>query len=129
VPSDDVSGTAEVLPTELRVVLRSGYIELATSSGARPKTVQAVLAYGDTAQYRARARSKAVPVSALPARADTLTDSVVFSIPLAKDVVLGNHYLAFEIGADVNIPGRGWVNGGVRPLLSATTIFHGTEQR
>ena len=129
VPSDDVSGTAEVLPTALRVVLRAGNMELTASSGARPRTVQAVLAYGDTAQYHVRARSNAVPVATLPARADTLTDSVVFSIPLARDVVLNDHYLVIEIGADVNIPGRGWVSGAVRPLLSAPTLFRGTNQR
>src|SRR5262249_25903895 len=48
-PSDDVSGTAEVLTNELRVVMRSGYLELGATSAARPRTVQAVLAYGDTA--------------------------------------------------------------------------------
>jgi hypothetical protein len=100
-------------------------MELTESSGARPRRLQAVLAYGDTAHYRARSRSKSVFVSEIRARGDTLLDQVVFSIPLAEDVVLREHYLALEITAEVNVPGRGWVTGGIRPLLSVPTIFAG----
>jgi len=128
-PSDDVHGTVEILPNELRVVLQSGHMELTASSGARPRRLQAVLAYGDTAQYRARSRSKSVLVSDIRARGDTLADSVVFSIPLARDVVLREHYLVLELMAEVNVPGRGWVTGGIRPLLSAPTIFAGDSTR
>jgi hypothetical protein len=124
-PSDDVHGTVEVLAKELRVVLQSGHMELTASSGARPRRLQAVLAYGDTAHYRARSRSKNVFVSEIRARGDTLVDAVVFSIPLAEDVVLREHYLVLEITAEVNVPGRGWVTGGIRPLLSLPTIFAG----
>jgi hypothetical protein len=123
VVTDDVAGVAEVRAHDIRIILRSGYLELTASSGARPSGVQAVLAYGDTAKWNVRAQGSLVPVNAIRAHGDTLSDIVVLTIPRPNGLVLADHWIALLLQAEVYVPGRGWLPGGFRPIHTTRDIF------
>jgi hypothetical protein len=107
VVTDDISGIAEVGEKEIRVTLQSGFLELTASSGARPRAVRAILAYGDTGTWHMRATGTSVAVGQIRARGDTLAGPVELRIPMPDNVVLADHWIAFLLEADVNVPGEG----------------------
>jgi hypothetical protein len=124
--STDVEARATILPDSIRVVLLRGHLPLWSTSRERVDALSVGLAFGDTASsWDVRRQSAKVSTRDIKARRDTLTDSVVFSIPGTRGLALQSHWLVLEEHAAILVqrPTRGW-SAAVQFYHGELDVFH-----
>lgn len=120
------AAAAYVYTDGIRVVVRSGTLDLVRRPRSHPLAYTALLAYGDTrSTWNARRESGRIYVPDIRASGDTLRDSLVFWIPHTQGLDLSTHFLGLREYARINPPTRVDWHDAFREMWGDLDVFRG----